>query len=258
MIAHLRKDARQSKHMALYGAIGIGKSTIAHMLVNRIEVARMFGRSRHWIRCQSTANVDALLYALATSLSLKTKTNSPLTEILEHLEVNPSSLLIILDDFEMPESEDEIEKLKDALGKLGQCRFSKAYILLTTRDLPLPEGVAWIHFFVEPLSVDAALSMFRAISGHAEDSDDEIKELVTSIGCLPFSISIVARQRQIGFRPSEVLTQLESGQDKRLGRIDDVVRISLASQRFTSSPGLLHFSASSHGCPEERSLINCP
>ncbi|KAK2462604.1 hypothetical protein APHAL10511_005337 [Amanita phalloides] len=239
MIVKLRKDARQSKHMALYGAIKTGKSTIARMLVNRIEVARMFGGSRHWIRCQSAANVDALLYALAASLSLKTKTGDPLTEILEHLEVNPSSLLIILDDFEMPESEDEIEKLKDALGKLSQCRLAKTYILLTTRDLPLPEGVAWLHFLVEPLSADAAISMFRAISGHAEDPDDEVRGLVMTLGCLPFSISIVARQRQVGFRPSELLMQLESGQDKRLGRIDNVVRISLTSQRFTSSPGAL-------------------
>ncbi|KAK2459423.1 hypothetical protein APHAL10511_008562 [Amanita phalloides] len=186
------------------------------MLVNRLEVARMFGRSRHWIRCQSAANVDALLYALATSLSLKTKTNSPLTEILEHLEVNPSSLLIVLDDFEMPESEDEIEKLKDALGKLGQCDS--------------------LRFDDSILAVARRRGMLLAAT---PKTDDEIKELVSSIGCLPFSISIVARQRQIGFRPSEVLTQLESGQDKRLYRIDDVVRISLAGQRFTSSPGAL-------------------
>lgn len=47
MIENLTKDARQSKHMALYGAIGTGKSAIARMLVNRVEVARVFGRSRH-------------------------------------------------------------------------------------------------------------------------------------------------------------------------------------------------------------------
>ena len=188
MIENLTKDARQSKHMALYGAIGTGKSAIARMLVNRVEVARVFGRSRHWVRCQSAPNVEALLYALATSLCLKKRTNNPLTDVIEYLEIHPSSLLIVFDDFQMPESESETEKLTDALGKLGQCRSANVCILLTTRDLPLPEGLAWLHFLVEPLSVDAATAMFRAISGHEEDRDDDIKELVRAIGCLPFSI----------------------------------------------------------------------
>ena len=239
MIKNITKDARQSKHMALYGAIGTGKSAIARMLVNRIEVAWMFGRSRHWVRCQSAPNVEALLHALATSLSLKKRSNCPLTDIIEYLEVHPSSLLIVFDDFQMPESESEIEKLTDALGKLGQCGSANVCVLLTTRDLPLPEGLAWLHFLVEPLSVDAAVAMFRAISGHEEDKDDEVKELVQALGCLPFSISIVARQRQLQFKPIELLKQLELGQDKRLGRIDDVVRISLTSHRFTDSPDAL-------------------
>ena len=239
MIENLTKDARRTKHMALYGAIGTGKSAVARMLVNRVEVARVFGRSRHWVRCQSAPNVEALLHALATSLSLKKRTNSPLTDIIEYLEIHPSSLLIVFDDFQMPESESEIEKLTDALGKLGQCRSANVCILLTTCDLPLPEGLAWLHFLVEPLSVDAAIAMFRAISGHEEDGDDDVKELVQALGCLPFSISIVARQRQLNFKPLELLKQLELGQDKRLGRIDDVVRISLASHRFIGCPDAL-------------------
>ena len=239
MIGSLTKDARQSKHMALYGTIGTGKSTIARMLVNRVEVARVFGRSRHWVRCQSAPNVEALLHSLATSLSLKKRTNCPLTDIIEHLEIHPSSLLIVFDDFQMPEDDAEIEKLTDALGKLGQCRSANVCILLTTRDLPLPEGVAWLHFLVEPLSIDAAMAMFRAISGQQEDNDEEVKELVQALGCLPFSISIVARQRQLQLKPAELLRQLESGQDKRLGRIDDVVRISLRSRRFVDDPDAL-------------------
>jgi len=89
------------------------------------------------------------------------------------------------------------------------------------------------------LSVDAAIAMFRAVSGHEEDKDEEVKELVLVLGCLPFSISIVARQRQLHFKPAELLKQLESGQDKGLGRIDDVVRMSLASRRFIDKPDAL-------------------
>ncbi|KAK2462603.1 hypothetical protein APHAL10511_005336 [Amanita phalloides] len=238
----VRKGTHQRKHLALYGAIKSGKSTTARMFVNLEEVARMFGRSRHWIRCQSVANVDAMLHALAKSLSIETGTNSTLMDsIIEHLDGNRLTVLIILDDYERPESEDEVEKLKDALGRLGQCQSANVYILLTTRNLPLPEGVAWTHFLVEPLSLDATIVMFRSISGHTEDSDEEITELAKSLGCLPFSISIAARERQTGLRPSEFLTLLESGQDKRLGRIDDVVRISLSRPRFTSNPEALTF-----------------
>ncbi|KAF8329207.1 hypothetical protein F5887DRAFT_1005135 [Amanita rubescens] len=179
------------------------------------EVARAFGRSRHWVRCQSAPNVEALIHALATSLSLKKRTNCPLTDIIEYLEVHPSSLLIIFDDFQMPGSEDEIEKLTDALGKLSQCRSANVCILLTTRDLPLPEGVAWLHFLVEPLSVDAAMAM-------------KSRNWFKLLGCLPFSISIVARQRQ-----------LHQAKTKDLGRIDDVVRISLTSHRFVNTPDAL-------------------
>ncbi len=183
--------------MALYGAIGTGKSSIARMLVNRVEVARVFGRSRHWVRCQSAPNVEALIHALATSLSLKKRTNCPLTDIIEYLEVHPSSLLIIFDDFQMPESDDEIEKLTDVLGKLGQCRSANVCILLTTRDLPLPEGVAWLHFLVEPLSVDAAIAMFRAISGHDEDEDEEVKSAAAAVQArrTPHATGVRPRQK---------------------------------------------------------------
>ncbi|KAF8630783.1 hypothetical protein AX15_002731 [Amanita polypyramis BW_CC] len=225
------------RHMALQGGILTGKSAIARMFVNRVEIARAFGRSRHWIRCQSIPNVEAMLHALATSLSLSTGSNDPLEDIISHLQFNPSSLLIVLDDFQMPDNLSEIEVLKEALGRLGQ--FSNVCILLTTRDLPLPEGVGWLHLLTKPLSIGAAVTTFKSISGCSDDSDDEVQELVHALGCVPFSISIIARQRQLGFRPTELLQQLRSGESTELGRIDDVVQMSLASKRFTSNPGAL-------------------
>ncbi|KAF8626484.1 hypothetical protein AX17_006540 [Amanita inopinata Kibby_2008] len=233
MISNITRAVSEQRpqNIALTGSVGIGKTTIARMFINLVQIYRTFGDSRHWISCQTAPNVHAMLSALADSLSLKTRSNDPLNDVVSHLRFHPSSLLIVFDGLETPDDVEEVKLLEGALGKIRQ--FAQVHILLTTRDLPLPQGVHWLHFLIGPLPLNAAIDTYKAISPY---HDDKIKDLVCALGCVPFAVVVMARQGQLGLYPAEILERWPIGQDPNLSPIDNVVRMSLDSKRFASNP----------------------
>ena len=176
--------------MALYGAIRSRKHTGFRKSFNQEEIAKALRSLQNCIRIRSAPNLDALLLALADSLPPGTKSSNSLKDIVVHLKLNPLSLLITLDDLVELESANDIVTLRNGLGELS--RSTDICVVLTTKDLALPEDSGWRHFVVRPLSVETAVATFKAISGHLDD-EDEFKKLVLSLGCIPFSISIAGR-----------------------------------------------------------------
>jgi hypothetical protein len=106
-------------------------------------------------------------------------------------------------------------------------------MLLTSRDLPLPGNVGWLHLLVQPLSLDAAIDTYKAISPY---HDDKFENLLRTLDCNPFATAITARQGELGIYPVELLKRLRS--TGHLGRspIDSAIQMSLSSGRFTSTP----------------------
>ena len=193
----------------------------------------MLGRSQNCIHIRCTPNLDALLLALAASLPPGTMSGKSLADIVAYFKLNPSSVVVTLDESEEP-SVNNIVTLRNSLGELS--RSTDICIVLTTIDLALAEESGWRHFVIKPLSVETAVSTFKAISGRVGEDDDEVKELVLALGCVPFSISIAGHLR---LKPIEIIQQLATCHDAEVGQFDDIIRISLTSPNFTSNPQAL-------------------
>ena len=103
-------------------------------------------------------NINSMLKSLAKSLPVNTRSDDPLKDIIFYLRFNTAPILIVFDNFTMPDSASERKPLEDAFGKLRQ--FPHVHMLLTTRDFPLPENVRWLHLQIPPLSREAAIQTF--------------------------------------------------------------------------------------------------
>jgi tetratricopeptide (TPR) repeat protein len=222
------------QHTALIGAVGTGKSTVARVVANHVTIARAFGRARHWVSCQTLPTVKGLLNGLANSLPLEKRTTKPLEDVISYLYDNPSSLLIVFDDFSLPENAIELKLLEDALERLNQT--THVHMLLTSRDLPLPGNVGWLHLLVQPLSPDAAVDTFKAISPY---HDNKIDDLVQALDCNPFAIVVMARLGELEIYPAELLQRLRSTGQWDHSPVDNAIQMSLSSDRFASNPEAL-------------------
>ncbi|KAK2462605.1 hypothetical protein APHAL10511_005338 [Amanita phalloides] len=224
-----------SKYTTFFGTIGTAKSIVTSLPVSRAQITRLLARSPPWIHLQSAPRVEALLSALAACLPAGATPNPSTKDIIPYLQANPLSLLIAFDDSEMPESPTDVEALMDVLDKL--CRSTDLCIVLTTGNVQLPDGVGWLRFVCRPLPTRIAAATFKAIGGYSDDVDDEeIKNLVLALGCVPFSVSIAGRLRS---KPADLLKQLKTSNNSEVGRFDDIIQISLTSQPFASSPDII-------------------
>ncbi|KAF8730016.1 hypothetical protein AX14_005818 [Amanita brunnescens Koide BX004] len=219
------------KAIALSGGAGMGKSTIEAAVINSVEIDSLFGSSRHWLFYQPELDVKHMLNSLSRSLPLNTRSNDPLKDIIFYLRFNRAPIIIVFDNYTIPESTSETKFIEDAFGKLNQ--FPHVRMLLSTRHLPLPQSIRWLHLLVQPLSREAAMQTYKSISLY---HDDQIGNLVEELGCVPFAIVVMARQGQRGAYPSELLRRLRSEQEPGLSQIDTVIRMSLTCERFTADP----------------------
>ena len=222
------------KAIALFGGAGMGKSTIEGAVINSVEVDSMFGTSRHWVFYQAELDVKHMLNSLSRSLPLNIRSNDPLKDIIFYLRFNRAPIFIVFDNYTIPDSAKERRFIEDAFGKLNQ--FPHVRMLLSTRHLPLPNSVRWLHLLVQPLSLEAAIQTYRSISSY---HDDQIGDLIEELGRVPFAIVVMAQQGQCGVYPSELLRRLRLGQKPGLSQIDNVIRMSLTCERFTANPEAL-------------------
>ena len=213
----------------------MGKSTIEGAVINSVEIDSMFGPSRHWIFYQAELDVKHMLNSLSRSLPFNTRSNDPLKDIIFYLRFNRAPIIIVFDNYTIPDGARERKFIEDAFGKLNQ--FPHARMLLSTRHFPLPNSVRWLHLLVRTLSLEAAIQTYKSISSY---HDDQIGELVKELGRVPFAIVVMAQQGQRGVYPSEMLHRLRLGQKPGLSQIDNVIRMSLTCERFTANPEALN------------------
>jgi Cdc6-like AAA superfamily ATPase len=114
-ILHLFKTG--SPRIAILGAGGMGKTSLARVLLHHSEIFTRFAQNRFFVACTSATTKLELVNLIGAHLGLKP--GKDLTQaVLRHFSKNPPSLLI-LDELETlwePESScDDIEELLSLL-----------------------------------------------------------------------------------------------------------------------------------------------
>ncbi|KAJ7850406.1 hypothetical protein B0H14DRAFT_2355708 [Mycena olivaceomarginata] len=177
--------------IAILGAVGMGKTSLARALLHLPDITARYAQNRFFVACSSAATTLELTNLIGGHLGLKPGKDLTQT-VLWHFSKNPSSLLI-LDKLEAVwepvRSCGEIEELLSLLTGVGHLALVANYHGGAER----PARVLWARPFLRALQLldqEVAHLTFAGIvdSGH----NLEVDQILSLKDNMPLAISLLA------------------------------------------------------------------
>lgn len=231
--------------VAILGSAGIGKTSVASMVLFDPSIAECFGTHRYFISCDAAGNKDELLTSIAGPLGLQG--DKLQKKLLDALGDREHRKIIVLDNFDSPwestaSSKKEVESLLASL-----CALDSLAVVITMRGSERPAGVQWSRPFLPqlgPLDAPSARKAFLALSDCLED-DPCIDPLLTAIDCVPLAVTLMANLAETDgpetllLRWKEEHSSLLHRTPDRRSSLDISIGISLNSPRMKAVPEAL-------------------
>ena len=185
IIEDLLGFVERSASITLFGAGGIGKTTIALSLLHHDRIAERFGKHRHFMRCDGLANsLDSFLERLSSAIGARHLKD--IGQLRTHLSHSPCILVL-----------DGVESLLDPLAS-GAAEITRAIVeigrrqnvcLLATTgmDVEIPD---FRRVEVSTLSADGARDMFHSCCALGRSAT--IDQLLKELDFHPLSIDLLA------------------------------------------------------------------
>ncbi|KAJ7712278.1 P-loop containing nucleoside triphosphate hydrolase protein [Mycena metata] len=241
-LADILKLFRQgTPRIAILGAGGMGKTSLARTVVHHEEVTTKYRKNRFFVPCDTASSKVELAGLIGAHLGMKPGEDLTQT-VLQRFSSSPPSLLI-LDNLETvwepTESRKDIEEFLSLLTDINSLA-----LMITMRGAERPSKVQWTRPFLLPLlplAQDAARKMFLDIADdkHPLEAVDQVLSLTDN---MPLSISLLAHLVDVE-GCSAILSRWETdktslisdGYDKR-SNLELSISLSLASPRIASTP----------------------
>ncbi|KAJ6605247.1 P-loop containing nucleoside triphosphate hydrolase protein [Mycena vulgaris] len=237
----LKLFMQETPRIAILGAGGMGKTSLARAALHHPTVAGRYGQHRFFVACDSTSSKDELLILIGAHLGLKPKKNLAKL-IFHHFNTNPACLLI-LDNLETLWEPTEIRReIEEFLSLVTDIKHLG--LIITMRGTERPASVHWTRPFLpalKPLTQDAARQTFIDIADDGHDSDDIDKVLLLTDN-MPLAIDLIAHLvdsegcSQVLARWEEEKTSVISDGYDRRSNLDLSISMSLSSPRLRSVP----------------------
>ena len=231
--------------IAILGPGGVGKTVLAHAVLTHEKVAYRFGDSRYLVPCESITSRDALLVALANSLSLlKPGRFDSYPEGLEPRVLSSlasEKCILCLDTFESPW--DQPGPTKRAVETLLAhiTALSSVTVLITLRGAERPKETAWTPPMLRPLnnfSRDAAKLAWKSVTGTC---DEWAERLIDAVDSLPLAVTLLCSLAEVSTAETlwerwqkQNIALLEKERGDKLASLEFSISLSLKSNRMAA------------------------
>ncbi|KAJ7915980.1 P-loop containing nucleoside triphosphate hydrolase protein, partial [Mycena leptocephala] len=227
--------------IAILGAGGMGKTSLARAVLHRTEITEKYNEQRFFIACESAATQVELVALIGAHVGLKP--GKDLTcPVIQYFSSSSKSLLI-LDNLETlwepVKSRGKIEEFLSLLTDVDHLA-----LVITMRGAERPDKVAWTHPFLpalKPLEQAAAQQTFIDIADNTHDPN-EVDKVLSLTDNMPLAISLIAHLVDSEGCPhvlscwEEEKTSLISDGYDRTSNLDLSISLSLSSPRLNTFP----------------------
>jgi len=195
--------------LAVLGAGGMGKTSVALAIMHADNVVRHFANGRLFLSCEALSDADSIIIALAKLLDLKAS-NDLLTSVVSHLRSSPRTLLV-LDNLETVWLVKDVTKVPAVeLLLLTLAKISTLSLVITCRGNVLPPRVQWsnaANAALAPFSLEAAMQTFEEISSLKLVGEDKIlaRQLLGGVDMMPLAVTLLGQLAQRGVTLSDLL-----------------------------------------------------
>ncbi|KAJ7159787.1 hypothetical protein C8R46DRAFT_374191 [Mycena filopes] len=232
---------QEPTRVAILGAGGMGKTSLARAALYSPEIIAKYGPRRVFVACDTAPTKVELAALIGAHLGLKS--GRDLTRsVIRHFATGAPALLI-LDNFETVwdpiESREEIEEFLSLLADIKHLA-----LIITMRGAERPAKVNWSRPFLAPLlplTQVAARQTFVDIADDIHDQE-EVDKILALTDHMPLAIYLMAHlvdlegcSNVLARWENERTSIISEGYDRK-SNLEISISVSLSSPRITSVP----------------------
>ncbi|KAJ7841951.1 P-loop containing nucleoside triphosphate hydrolase protein, partial [Mycena leptocephala] len=235
----LQLFSQGTPRIAILGAGGMGKTSLARAVLHHTEITQRYNQQRFFVACDSAATQVELAALIGAHVGLKP--GKDLTHPVTQYFASTSDSLLILDNLETlwepAESQGKIEEFLSLLTGVDHLA-----LLITMRGAERPAKVAWTHPFLpllKPLEQAAARQTFMDIADSIHDPN-EVAKVLSLTDNMPLAISLMAHlvdsegcSHVLSCWKEKKTSLISDGYD-RTSNLDLSISLSLSSPRLNS------------------------
>ncbi|KZO90378.1 hypothetical protein CALVIDRAFT_569096 [Calocera viscosa TUFC12733] len=235
-------NGEKAAHIAILGADGLGKTSLAAAVWHSQVVEKRYGKNRVWISCDGLMSDEGLVPSLAAAFSIPDDHRDQLrNRILQYLPSHDTPALLVLDNYRSPPNTVDHGTGGTLLNELAN--ISHLSLLFTVGGTQHPAGIEWSQPVLPPLGALDPLTSRAVYLAYGGKDEDQLEDLLALLEGSPLAIGLAVKQNQT--RSAAELVQAYGqqkismvGRDNSipLNSLELIIHLALDSQPMRNSP----------------------